>query len=122
MSPQAQGPKYATVYERLQLARLRGLSHVVLQIDSATVAGLLQGREAGSMMGRSFLQGLSSSCRSSWQFAFVIYIYRKANGCADVLAGLGCEHEFGLKVYEQAPMCLQQALLHDCTGVSIATR
>lgn len=50
------------------------------------------------------------------------YNNREANSCADILVGMGCTHQYGLVVYEQALVQLGQALLSDVIGVPTRRR
>lgn len=94
---------------------------MVLQVDSTSVAGVLQGKDSGSMMGRSLIARIKERMHE-FTAVWVCHIYKEANGCADILAGLGCDHEVGYKVYDHAPGCLHLALLSDCIGVSTPRR
>jgi hypothetical protein len=44
---------------------------------------------------------------------------RESNGCANALANLGCDHESGMRVYEQCPTSLRSLLLADVMRISI---
>ncbi|PNX88909.1 ribonuclease H, partial [Trifolium pratense] len=47
----------------------------------------------------------------------ICYSYRKANDCADALANLGCNHDPGLRVYEQCPPSVSSLMLADVMGI-----
>jgi hypothetical protein len=53
-----------------------------------------------------------------WKFR-MCHSYREFNTCADVVANLGCDHELGMRVYEQYSARLSLLLLADITGITI---
>jgi hypothetical protein len=44
--------------------------------------------------------------------------YCEANACAEALANLGCDHEPGMRVYEQCPASLRSLLLADAMRIT----
>lgn len=102
--------------EGLQLAVQRGFNCVEFQVDSQVVAGIIQGRNSASAAGWGLIQRLKMLLLAFKEIK-VRHIFREANMCADILAGLGCNSHFGMIVYEQAPVQLDQALHSDVIGV-----
>jgi hypothetical protein len=48
----------------------------------------------------------------------ICHSYREANTCADALANLECDHEPGMRVYEQCPVRLRSLLLVDAMEIA----
>lgn len=75
---------------------------------SAVVAGTLQGGATGCIAGRSIIGQINNIVKLIKEFR-VYPVYREANCCVDLLAGMGCSHQVGLVLYGQAPAQLAQA-------------
>lgn len=106
------------VLEGLKLAAVHGFSHVELQVDSMVVVNILQGRESATAAGRCLIEKIRQIMQRFTNIR-VRHVYREANICADILAGLGCDYELGIRIYENAPSQLVQGLYHDCSGIAI---
>ncbi|PNX78219.1 ribonuclease H [Trifolium pratense] len=69
-----------------------------------------------SVVGWKIIQEIRRLLAMDWEVN-ICYSYRKANDCADALANLGCNHDPGLRVYEQCPPSVSSLMLADVMGI-----
>lgn len=73
----------------MQLAIRYGYTRVEIQVDSQVIA-----------VGRGLVARMRNLLDSLKEYR-VYHIFREANKCAEILAGMDCNHQSGLVVYEQ---------------------
>jgi ribonuclease HI len=105
------------VYEGLCLARNLGATKLKVLVDSSVVNNTLNGPNKGSVVGWRLIQEIRRLLALDWEVK-VCHSYREANGCADALANMGCEHGLGIRVYDLCPPRLSSLLLADVMGIA----
>jgi L1 cell adhesion molecule like protein len=105
------------VLDGLKLAYDRGFKKIALHIDSYVVVQTLQSDKDGSVVGWRVIHEIKRLLAMEWEVR-ICHSYREANTCADALANLGCDHEPGMRVYEQCPAWLSSLLLADAMGIT----
>jgi hypothetical protein len=53
-----------------------------------------------------------------WIFVKTCHSYREENACVDALVNLGCDHNLGLRVYDQCSSRVSLLLLADVMGIT----
>lgn len=108
------------VFEGLKLVRARGFNRVELHVDSWVVVTTLFSSKIGTLTSWSLLQHSRRLLDMNWEVR-ICHSYRKANVCADSLANIACDGDYGLKLLKFSMCCLQvskkkmQPRLHFCT-------
>ncbi|XP_045810455.1 uncharacterized protein LOC123904892 [Trifolium pratense] len=105
------------VFDGLTFAYDRGFKKIALHIDSNVVVHTLQSDKDGSVVGWRIIQEIRRLLGMDWEVK-ICHSYRESNACVDALANLGCDHEPGMRVYEQCPMSLSSLLLADVMGIT----
>ncbi|GAU23291.1 hypothetical protein TSUD_237450 [Trifolium subterraneum] len=101
----------------LTFAYDRGFKRIVLHVDSNVVVHTLQSDRDHSVVGWRFIQEIRRLLVMNWEVQ-ICHSYRESNACVDALANLGCDHEPGMRVYEQYPTSLSSLLLADVMGIT----
>ncbi|XP_045792121.1 uncharacterized protein LOC123886891 [Trifolium pratense] len=89
-----------------------GFIKIVLHIDYNVVVQKLQSDKNGSVVGWRIIQEIKRLLAMDWEVK-ICHSYRESNACVDLLANLRCDHEPGMRVYEQCPASLNSLLLAD---------
>lgn len=102
----------------LRLARSLGISSLLVELDSRVVVNMVQTRRTHCLHLQLLLEeAVDLVYHSDWECA-VSHVFREANSCADVLAGLGYGGNFIWTVLGEGPSQLRLALAGDARGVS----
>ncbi|GAU35983.1 hypothetical protein TSUD_207870 [Trifolium subterraneum] len=105
------------VFDGLTFAYDKGFKKIVLHVDSNVVVQTLQSDRDGSVVGWRLIQEIQRLLVMDWEVR-ICHSYRESNACVDALANLGCDHEPGMRVYEQCPTSLSSLLLADVMGIT----
>lgn len=101
----------------LRLARILGLKSLLVELDSKVVVTMMKMRRTHCARMQPFLdEALELLYAPDW-FCTINHIYREANSCADILAGvLGHTGSFQWTMLDHAPSALNLALEADARG------
>ena len=105
------------VLRGLKLAFQMNIDQLWVQVDSATLAGLLK----GDIMVPAEHQPLLHQChdllqQDGWR-VIISHCYREANKVADALANIGCNLSSTLAIFDRPPPEIQELLFADSIGV-----
>ena len=102
----------------LKLAIDLGILNLEIEIDSLVAVELVNSMTTPNV----FLSTIVTDCRSlmeRFEICFLKHIFREVNGCADLLAKVGCAQTSDFISFSNAPTYMLEALAFD---VSNATR
>jgi hypothetical protein len=77
----------------------------------------LNSTNKGSVVGWRLIQEIRRLLALDWEVK-VCHSYREANGCADALSNIGCEHGLGTRVYDLCPPRLSSLVFADVMGIA----
>jgi ribonuclease HI len=95
-----------------------GFKKVELNIDSATVVGVIKKGKDNSLSVSSLLNQIWRMMDLDWQVE-ISHMYREANKCADALANIGCSTGYEIMYYETCPTQISELYLADCLGTTV---
>ncbi|KAK7267371.1 hypothetical protein RIF29_20042 [Crotalaria pallida] len=105
------------VLQIIRLAHRKGFTSISLQFDSQSVASILQGAHLGNTSGYSIVTQIRKLLHLPWQVS-VQHIYREANKCADAMANIGCNSDWGISFFDNPPPQVASLMLFDVMGGS----
>lgn len=100
----------------LRMASSRGVQRLVVEVDSKIVTALLFARSTHCAHLQPVLEEALALIHDQQWNCSVHHIFREANQCADILAGLGHHGGFQVSILERAPNEINLALMADARG------
>jgi ribonuclease HI len=103
------------VFEGLRYVRRMGFTKVELNVDSIAVVQVIKKGSLQSGPGSTLAKQIWRMLALDWEVE-VNYVYREANKCADVLANMGCNLDYSIRIFYSCPSLIAELFHADNMG------
>jgi ribonuclease HI len=103
------------VFEGLRYVRRMGFTKVELNVDSIAVVQVIKKGSLQSGPGSTLAKQIWRMLALDWEVQ-VNYVYREANKCVDVLANMGCNLDYSIRIFDSCPSLIAELFHADNMG------